>query len=160
MKNGLGCLLLVAMCGCLEDTGGFLAAHILFHEDGEVVVMHGSDGANGFHCWDLNENHIADVLTEDLDHDGFVSVYDCQGPRGAPGINCWDTDGDHENDLDEDVNGDGLYSALDCQGADGTTGDRGEPGTNGTDGTNGTNGADGADAGGPPFGNGNGNGPG
>ena len=36
----------------------------------------GNDGAAGLHCWDLNENGIADPA-EDLNGDGIVDVLDC-----------------------------------------------------------------------------------
>ena len=39
----------------------------------------------GISCWDLNENGIADLDTEDTNGDGVVNVLDCRGAPGPPG---------------------------------------------------------------------------
>ncbi len=45
----------------------------------------GSPGTDGVNCWDLNENGIGDILSEDINGDGFVDVLDCSGPVGPEG---------------------------------------------------------------------------
>ena len=57
----------------------------------------GLPGEDGIHCWDLNENGMADSA-EDINDDGKIDVLDCQGssgeviepicdcPPGPPGI--------------------------------------------------------------------------
>ena len=42
----------------------------------------GNDGVAGLHCWDLNENGIADPA-EDLNGDGVVDVLDCNALAGG-----------------------------------------------------------------------------
>ncbi len=42
-------------------------------------------GGSGIHCWDLNENGVADLVSEDVTADGTVNVADCAGPAGADG---------------------------------------------------------------------------
>ena len=43
----------------------------------------GTDGTNGLNCWDLNQNGVADLATEDTDKNGTVDVNDCRAPSGA-----------------------------------------------------------------------------
>ncbi|MBK6351414.1 MAG: hypothetical protein IPF50_17245 [Proteobacteria bacterium] len=43
----------------------------------------GTDGTNGLNCWDLNQNGVADLATEDTDENGTVDVNDCRAPSGA-----------------------------------------------------------------------------
>ncbi len=43
----------------------------------------GPAGANGISCWDLNQNGVGDVATEDLNGDGVVDVMDCTFPAVA-----------------------------------------------------------------------------
>ncbi len=45
----------------------------------------GADGTNGTNCWDLNQNGVPDVATEDLNGDTVVDVADCTGPTGPAG---------------------------------------------------------------------------
>ena len=45
----------------------------------------GMDGINGISCWDLNQNGIPDIATEDLNGDMVVDVKDCAGAQGPPG---------------------------------------------------------------------------
>ncbi len=45
----------------------------------------GLPGTNGTNCWDLNENGVGDVATEDLNGDTVVDVRDCTGPQGPQG---------------------------------------------------------------------------
>ncbi len=37
----------------------------------------------GLNCWDLNQNGVADLATEDLNKDGKVDVLDCRTPSGG-----------------------------------------------------------------------------
>ena len=43
----------------------------------------GSTGTSGLNCWDLNQNGVADLATEDTDKNGKVDVNDCRAPSGA-----------------------------------------------------------------------------
>lgn len=45
----------------------------------------GPAGTNGINCWDLNQNGVPDVGTEDLNGDLVVDVLDCRGPAGGGG---------------------------------------------------------------------------
>lgn len=45
----------------------------------------GIDGVNGINCWDLNQNGIPDLASEDINGDLVVDVNDCAGPMGPPG---------------------------------------------------------------------------
>ena len=48
----------------------------------------GTNGANGFSCWDLNSNGVNDA-SEDINNDGAFNGLDCtgsQGPTGSQGI--------------------------------------------------------------------------
>lgn len=107
------------------------------------VTLGGSGNAtDGFSCWDLNQNHQCDLLTEDTNNDGICSVLDCRGANGTSGANgtngsngvngvngidgvngthCWDLNTNGVCDLGtEDTNGDGICSVLDCRGTNGT----------------------------------------
>lgn len=44
----------------------------------------GEDGSDGLSCWDLNGNGLAETQ-EDLNADGVVDVFDCQGSTGPSG---------------------------------------------------------------------------
>src|SRR3989304_1752794 len=49
----------------------------------------GQGGQNGTHCWDLNENGMRDVATEDRNGDTVVDVVDCsatQNPGTVPAV--------------------------------------------------------------------------
>ena len=43
----------------------------------------GTAGTSGLNCWDLNQNGVADLATEDTDKNGTVDVNDCRAPSGA-----------------------------------------------------------------------------
>jgi len=46
----------------------------------------GPKGADGLSCWDLNENQVCDVITEDINGDLVCNALDCQGePNGRFG---------------------------------------------------------------------------
>jgi len=45
----------------------------------------GPNGSNGTACWDLNNNDLGDIATEDLNFDGSVNVLDCKGAIGPAG---------------------------------------------------------------------------
>lgn len=78
---------------------------------------------DGFSCWDLNQNGMCDLMSEDVNGDGNCTTADC---AGAP---CWDLNGNLVCDLmTEDIDMDGNCTVLDCQGP---------PGVNGTDGMQG-----------------------
>ncbi len=47
----------------------------------------GAPGEDGFNCFDLNMNHLADP-EEDVNGDGVVDVMDCVGPVGNPGADA------------------------------------------------------------------------
>ncbi|MBT8092349.1 MAG: tetrathionate reductase family octaheme c-type cytochrome [Gammaproteobacteria bacterium] len=81
----------------------------------------GADGAEGprgpageatvINCWDLNENGVGDLDTEDLNDDGDVNVLDCAAPtagayRGDALHKGYFTDHPYE----------GTESCLDCHG--------------------------------------------
>ena len=62
-------------------TSFFLAFAVSGCEDGNdgrdgVDGTAGPAGTDGFSCWDLNENGVADP-EEDLNGDGAVDVFDC-----------------------------------------------------------------------------------
>jgi hypothetical protein len=119
----------------------------------------GPAGSDGYHCWDLNQNHACDLGTEDINLDGVCNVTDCtgqqgqtgpqgdtgeQGPAGsdgADGYHCWDLNQNYACDLGtEDINLDGVCNVTDCtgpQGPAGPQGDTGEQGPAGSDGTDG-----------------------
>jgi octaheme c-type cytochrome (tetrathionate reductase family) len=43
----------------------------------------GTAGTSGLNCWDLNQNGVADLASEDINKDGLVDVLDCRTPSGA-----------------------------------------------------------------------------
>lgn len=101
----------------------------------------GATGERGFACWDLNQNGLGELDTEDINGDNSLDALDCFGPRGLPGfagrpgIACWDLNGDGLGQLDpEDINGDGHLDALDCRGAIGPVGAAGPQGQAGPQG--------------------------
>ncbi len=101
----------------------------------------GGTGAQGFACWDLNQDGLGELDTEDITGDNALNALDCIGPRGLPGASgapgraCWDLNGDGLGQLEtEDLNGDGHLDALDCRGAEGPTGAVGPPGAAGPQG--------------------------
>lgn len=71
----------VALVGCEGDDG----------KDGTAGVAGatgatgptGGGGTDGLNCWDLNQNGIPDLATEDLNRDGVVDVLDCRTPSGG-----------------------------------------------------------------------------
>ena len=67
----------------------------------------GAAGAAGINCWDLNEDGVGDIDTEDQNEDGIVNVLDCS-------VVCWDLDGDGSKDTEEDINEDGVINVYDC----------------------------------------------
>lgn len=78
----------------------------------------GTDVSDGIHCWDLDENNQCDLVTEDINTDGFCDVLDCEGPQGLPGVDGSDgAPGTPGQDGDD--------------GADGVTGPQGPPGPSG-----------------------------
>ena len=81
----------------------------------------GADVSDGVSCWDLDENGLCDLVTEDINTDGFCDVLDCEGPQGSPGA-------------------DGSDGAPGTPGADGSDGAPGTPGVDGSDGAPGPQG--------------------
>jgi octaheme c-type cytochrome (tetrathionate reductase family) len=63
------------LAGCSGDDG----------KDGDTgpAGTNGTAGAPGISCWDLNQNGVADLATEDVNKDGKVDVNDCRTPTGA-----------------------------------------------------------------------------
>ncbi len=43
----------------------------------------GAAGDAGLNCWDLNQNGVPDLATEDVNKDGVVDVLDCRTPSGG-----------------------------------------------------------------------------
>ncbi len=86
----------------------------------------GDTGATGIHCWDLNINGIPDI-EEDINDDGFVDVFDCQGLKGDQGI--------------QGVQG--LQGEVGPQGPKGDTGEAGPKGDKGDKGDTGETGPQG-----------------
>lgn len=52
---------------------------------GSVTGIKGDVGPRGFSCWDLNQNGVCDLVTEDKNADGNCTVADCKGAQGANG---------------------------------------------------------------------------
>jgi cysteine-rich repeat protein len=95
----------------------------------------GETGAAGIHCWDLNIDGIPDI-EEDINDDGFVDVFDCQGPKGDQGIQGIQGEkgdkGDKGDTGDVGPKGDtGDQGIQGIQGPKGDTGDQGVPGEKG-----------------------------
>jgi octaheme c-type cytochrome (tetrathionate reductase family) len=65
----------MAMTGCEGDDG----------KDGSVGATGptGPTGTAGLNCWDLNQNGVPDLPSEDINRDGKVDVIDCRTPSGA-----------------------------------------------------------------------------
>ena len=63
------------LAGCSGDDG----------KDGDTgpAGTAGTAGTPGINCWDLNQNGVADLATEDVNKDGKVDVNDCRTPAGA-----------------------------------------------------------------------------
>ena len=63
------------LAGCSGDDG----------KDGDTgpAGTDGTAGTPGISCWDLNQNGVADLATEDVNKDGKVDVNDCRTPTGA-----------------------------------------------------------------------------
>ena len=93
----------------------------------------GPQGPHGLDCWDINEDGLCDLATEDLNHDGFCTVLDCVGPRGAEGA--------QGNPGHDGVPG--PPGAAGPPGHDGTPGPQGPKGDNGPQGPAGNPGGDG-----------------
>ncbi len=103
----LGLILSLGITGCEGDDGAPGA-------DGErgLTGDAGPQGDPGIACWDLNENGVGDVETEDLNGDGVVDVQDCTATatsgayQGDPLHKGYFTDHPYE----------GTESCLDCHG--------------------------------------------
>ena len=63
------------LAGCSGDDG----------KDGDTgpAGTAGTAGTPGINCWDLNQNGVADLATEDMNKDGKVDTNDCRTPSGA-----------------------------------------------------------------------------
>jgi octaheme c-type cytochrome (tetrathionate reductase family) len=70
----------------------------------------GTPGSSGVNCWDLNQNGVADLDTEDTDANGVVDVNDCRAPSGA-----YDPAGLHKGYFTEHAYT-GTQQCLDCHG--------------------------------------------
>lgn len=70
----------------------------------------GTAGTNGINCWDLNQNGVADLATEDTDKNGTVDVNDCRAPSGA-----YDPAGLHKGYFTENAYT-GTTQCLNCHG--------------------------------------------
>lgn len=99
-------------------TSFFLAFAVSGCEDGDngrdgVDGVAGPPGQDGFSCWDLNENGVADP-DEDLNGDGTVDVFDCNPTAsGAYGVEALHSGYFTEHSYD------GTQSCLNCHGLDG-----------------------------------------
>jgi len=71
----------------------------------------GATGADGISCWDLNQNGVADLATEDLNDDGVVDVLDCN----AFASGAYETAQLHKGWFSEHPY-EGTASCLDCHG--------------------------------------------
>lgn len=89
--------------------------------------LSGASGEDGIHCWDLNENGIADLPEEDKNSDETVDVLDCVGPSGEQGL---------QGET-------GEVGPIGPQGVAGTQGERGERGIPGAAGAQGERGPQG-----------------
>jgi octaheme c-type cytochrome (tetrathionate reductase family) len=78
-------------------------------DDGEPGAP-GTPGGNGLSCWDLNQNGVADLATEDLNKDGKVDVDDCRTPSGG-----YDPVSLHKGYFTEHAYT-GTQQCLDCHG--------------------------------------------
>ena len=96
----------------------------------------------GISCWDLNEDGIADLDTEDSNGDGMVNVLDCRGTPGSPG-----PDGDEGPSGPEGPPGEegpeGTDGSQGDQGPAGPGGPQGDPGPDGPEGPEGPEGPQG-----------------
>ena len=158
---------LLAVPGCgngflgLEDYQrdllfGGLAAALLAQQQADAGGGVGQPvpGADGLHCWDLNGNGLGEP-DEDINADGSLDAFDCQGhagqdgldgadgasgsngsngSNGVDGLSCWDLNGNRIAEPAEDINGDGNFTALDCRGPVGLPGSSGSQGPPGADG--------------------------
>jgi octaheme c-type cytochrome (tetrathionate reductase family) len=70
----------------------------------------GTAGTSGVSCWDLNQNGVADLATEDTDKNGTVDVNDCRAPSGA-----YDPAGLHKGYFTENTYT-GTTQCLNCHG--------------------------------------------
>ena len=84
----------------------------------------GPQGAHGSNCWDLNDDGLCELATEDVNHDGACSVLDCKGAQGAQGAKG-------------DTGSQGPQGAAGAQGPLGPTGPQGAPGQTGPQGSQG-----------------------
>ena len=96
----------------------------------------------GSDCWDLNNNTICDLATEDRNGDGSCDALDCRGTtgpagtlgatgsQGVSGLNCWDANSNGICDPSEDINGGGC-DYTDCVGPSGARGAAGTTGPTG-----------------------------
>ena len=91
--------------GCSGDDGRDGAAGT-----GGATRPSGTDGTNGLNCWDLNQNGVADLATEDTDKNGTVDVNDCRAPSGA-----YDPAGLHKGYFTENTYT-GTPQCLNCHG--------------------------------------------
>ena len=87
----------------------------------------GAPGEDGFSCWDLNQDGMCNLGTEDINGDGNCTTADCQGPPGQNG-----TDG-----MPGQNGTDGVQGPPGSPGPPGPPGAPGSPGQNGTDGVQG-----------------------
>jgi octaheme c-type cytochrome (tetrathionate reductase family) len=89
----------IALGACSGDDG----------KDGTAGTP-GTPGTSGINCWDLNQNGVADVASEDIDKNGVVDVNDCRAPSGA-----YDPAGLHKGYFTENTYT-GTQQCLDCHG--------------------------------------------
>jgi len=105
---------------------------LLFNAAGQAKAQtYVLQGERGPACWDLNENGVRDLGSEDANGDGQVTIADCKGSEGEKGDTgekgdkgdagsagrmCWDLNGNGAADLDfEDLDGDGDADVDDCR---------------------------------------------
>lgn len=91
MKKGFSvliCLILLTGCNLFEGSKGSTGAQGTAGIDG----TDGANGTNGISCWDLNENGVKDVATEDINRDGLVNVMDCQPIKVSQPVVTHDVD--------------------------------------------------------------------
>ncbi len=125
----------------------------------------GPQGNDGVSCWDLNQNRVCDLGTEDRNNDTQCNAQDCQGdkgdvgpagpagqdgvqgpqgntgPQGVDGYSCWDLNMNHVCDLGtEDTDSNAQCDTNDCAGPQGPAGATGAVGPQGAVGPTGAQG--------------------
>ncbi|GJM14916.1 MAG: hypothetical protein DHS20C13_02430 [Thermodesulfobacteriota bacterium] len=101
----------------------------------------GAQGPAGQACWDIDNDNVCNLTTEDADGNGTCNVNDCIGPEGPMGLQ-----GEIGPAGPQGIQGvAGADGATGPQGLQGDMGPMGPAGPTGADGSDGNDGAPGAD---------------